>query len=77
VDFDAVAATFPERAGAALAPALPEAGHLLAAAVADERAGVANAVHSLEEWLTAPDRFPAPWAIAVRATIRDARARVV
>jgi hypothetical protein len=74
-DFDAVAAAFAGRVGATAA--VPEAGRLLAAAVTDERAGVANAVESLEEWLTAPGRFPAPWAEAVRATIRAARARIV
>ena len=52
---------------------LPGTGALLAAAVADERAGVQNAVESLESWLTDATRFPAPWIRAVREVLQEAR----
>jgi hypothetical protein len=53
------------------------AGALIAAAVADERAGVPQAVDSLMEWLADPARFPAPWLGAVEQTLRRARRRRV
>ena len=49
------------------------AGALIAAAVADERAGVPRAVASLMAWLADPARFPAPWLAAVERTLRRAR----
>jgi hypothetical protein len=49
------------------------AGALIAAAVADERAGVPRAVTSLMEWLADPARFPAHWLAAVDQTLRRAR----
>ena len=49
------------------------AGALIAAAVADEQAGVPRAVASLLEWLADPARFPAPWLAAVDKTLRRAR----
>jgi hypothetical protein len=53
------------------------AGALIAAAVADERAGVPRAVDSLMAWLAEPTRFPAPWLAAVEQTLRRARRRRV
>jgi hypothetical protein len=44
------------------------------AAVADERAGVPNAVASLEEWACDPARFPDAWVREVRRTLAEARA---
>jgi hypothetical protein len=49
------------------------AGALIAAAVADERAGVPRAVASLMAWLADPARFPAPWLAAVERTLGRAR----
>ena len=49
------------------------AGALLAAAVADERAGMPEAVTSLLEWLGDPARFPEAWRDAVDQTLRLAR----
>ena len=49
------------------------AGALIAAAVADERAGVPQAVASLLDWLADPARFPAVWLAAVEQTLRRAR----
>jgi len=54
---------------------LPETGALLAAAVADERAGIAQAVPSLADWMTDSSRFPKRWIAAVQATLAQARAR--
>jgi hypothetical protein len=49
-------------------------GMLLAAAVADERAGMANAVSSVEAFFTDRDIFPPAFVAAVNTTIRHARA---
>ena len=49
------------------------AGALLAAAVADERAGMPEAVTSLVDWLADPARFPRSWQAAVDQTLRLAR----
>jgi len=51
---------------------LPESGNLLIAAVADERAGVTNAVSSLEPWMIEPGRFPAHWIAAVHHLLAEA-----
>ena len=50
-------------------------GTIVVAAVADERAGVGNAVESLESWACDPERFDAPWIDAVKETIAAARVR--
>lgn len=71
--FEALAASFEARVGPDLAARLSEAGHLLVAAVADERAGLPAAVESLATWLADPERFPPPWTEAVAATIAEAR----
>ena len=49
------------------------AGALLAAAVADERAGMPEAVTSLLDWLRDPARFSDAWLAAVDQTLRLAR----
>ncbi|GGM87521.1 hypothetical protein GCM10009721_10540 [Terrabacter tumescens] len=56
-------------ADAALGDALPvpHTGALLAAAIADERAGVTRDDSSLVDWLTDPERVSASTAAAVRA----------
>ena len=54
-------------------PSLPEAGALLVAAVADERAGLEGGVDSLMEWLADPDRFSPTWAAAATETVSAAR----
>ncbi|HEX6751663.1 MAG TPA: hypothetical protein VF092_30500 [Longimicrobium sp.] len=56
---------------------IPEMGRLLVSAVADEAAGIGQAVAKLESWATDPARFPPEWIDAVRGTIADARARVM
>ena len=76
---DATAATlsadFDRRVGPSLSARLPATGALLAAAVADERAGVERAVPSLLEWIADPVRFPSEWVEAVHWAIEQARAR--
>jgi hypothetical protein len=69
---EAIAQAFDHRVGAAAAE-LPEAGALLVAAVADERAGLDRAVDSLMDWLADPTRFPDAWATAAAETIAAAR----
>lgn len=49
-------------------------GAMVAAAVADERDGLAQAVPSLTEWMLDPARFPAEWIAATRETLVAARA---
>ena len=68
-----LAEAFDRAVGAAWRRRLPEAGTLLVAAVADERAGIGGAVPSLEPWLTDSGRFPAHWRTAVHRTIDAAR----
>lgn len=70
-----LAAAFDRRVGPDLSASLPEAGALLAAAVADERAGIARAVPSLLEWIADPVRFPPAWVEAVHWAVEEARAR--
>ena len=71
---EALSAAFAARVGPEWSAHLPEAGGLLAAAVADERDGISGAVTSLEPWLTDPERFPPAWAESVGATLERARA---
>lgn len=68
-----LAAAFDARIDPAWRRRLPHTGALLVAAVADERAGIARAVSSLESWMADPVRFPPPWIAAVRATLQAAR----
>jgi hypothetical protein len=69
-----LAAGFDRRAGPGPEPALPEAGPLLVAAVADELAGVRGAVDSLLAWLADPVRFSEAWVDATGETVLAARA---
>jgi heme oxygenase len=68
-----LATSFDVAVGQELSERLPGTGALLVAAVADERAGVQNAVESLESWLTDSARFPQAWIGAVRAVLQVAR----
>jgi hypothetical protein len=68
-----LARTFDRRVGSADAHGLPEAGALVVAAVADERAGQHRAVSSLVQWLADPQRFSADWVAAVSETLAAAR----
>jgi hypothetical protein len=56
---------------------LPKTGGLLAAAVADEKAGIVQAVTSIEGWMTDASRFPDPWIEAVHTIIQAARGQTV
>lgn len=64
---------FDARVGPEWSQRLRGAGELLAAAVADEFRGLAQAVPSLASWMSEPARFPTPWIRAVEATLRQAR----
>jgi hypothetical protein len=44
--------------------------------VADEAAGIVQAVPQIEAWAADPSRFPPEWIAAVRETIQAARAKV-
>jgi hypothetical protein len=72
-DARALAAAFDAQADAAWVERLPNMGRILAAAVADEAAGIANAVDSVEAWAADPGRFPPAWISAVHATLANAR----
>lgn len=69
---EALAAAFEERVRG-VDGAVAGMGVVLAAAVADERAGVPNAVASLEAWACDPTRFPPEWAREVRRTLAEGR----
>lgn len=71
----ALSTAFARQVGDEWDQRLPETGALLAAAVADERAGIAQAVPSLAAWMTDPSRFPTRWIAAVQATLDQARER--
>lgn len=73
--FAALDAAFDARVGAPWNRRLRRMGGILAAAVADECAGLSHAVTSVESWATDAERFPdEPWIAAVRETIAGARA---
>lgn len=72
-ELEALAAGFEARVWG-MTGAVREMGIVLAAAVADERAGVANAVASVEAWACDPAHFPAAWADEVRRTLAEGRA---
>jgi heme oxygenase len=68
----ALAHEFDQAVGPEWSRRLPDAGRLLAAAVADERSGYPGTVASLIQWLADPTRFPAAWIAAVQATLAQA-----
>lgn len=68
-----LAAGFERRADAAWVRRLPNFGHILVAAVADEAAGTVRAAESIVEWAADPAHFPEPWIAAVRHTLAAAR----
>jgi len=68
-----VAQGFDRRVGSAAAAALPEAGLLPVAAVAEERAGLDRVVDSLMDWLADPARFSAQWVAVAKETLAAAR----
>ena len=71
---EALDAGFAERVGSPWRRRFRRMGAVLAAAVADERAGIEGAVSSVEVWACDPARFPEPWIDAARETIAEARA---
>ncbi|HEX2208128.1 MAG TPA: hypothetical protein VHG93_10635 [Longimicrobium sp.] len=73
-DARALAAAFDVDADPGWVARLPRMGRILVAAVADEAAGIANAVESVESWATDSARFPERWTHAVRATLASTRA---
>lgn len=75
-DARALAAAFDASADAAWTARLPNMGRILAGAVADEAAGIPNAVGSVEPWATDPARFPERWIAAVRAALANGRRSV-
>ncbi len=73
--FQALAAEFETLVEPEWSERLTGIGHLLVAAVADEKAGLKYAVSSLESWLTDPTRFPQPWIDAVHTIVGKARSQ--
>jgi hypothetical protein len=71
--FQSLAAEFDALVGPDWSARLPRTGGLLVAAVADAKAGIPNAVTSLEGWMTDPARFPQTWIAAVHTMLRKAR----
>jgi hypothetical protein len=70
----AIARDFTQRAGDAAPAESRGFGEILAAAVADERAGIPNAVESVLAWAADASRFDARWIEAVLTTVEAARA---
>jgi heme oxygenase len=75
--FQSLTADFDQAVGPEWSARLPRTGGLLAAAVADERAGITNAVASIQAWMSDPSRFPPAWIEAVQHTLAAARAQAV
>jgi len=71
--FTALTAAFAAEVGDEWNARWPETGTLLVAAVADESAGITQAVTSIVGWMTDPTRFPDHWCAAVERTIAAAR----
>jgi hypothetical protein len=74
-DFAAIEGAFDARVGEPWNRRLRRMGGILAAAAADERAGLSRAVSSVEEWACDAEQFPEEWIAAVRETIAEARRR--
>lgn len=74
--FGEIARAFAQQVGPDWATRLPRMGEILVAAAADQRAGIENAVRSVEVWSTDPGRFPEHWRAAVHATLERARRHV-
>jgi hypothetical protein len=75
-DARTLATAFDADADAAWVARLPNMGRILVAAVADEAAGITNALASVEVWAADATRFPERWTTAVRATLARARRSV-
>lgn len=71
--FQSLSKEFDERVGRSWSSRLKGTGKILLSAVADEMAGIDQAVESLESWMTDPSRFPEHWISAVRDTLGKAR----
>jgi hypothetical protein len=74
-EMDARLASDPAASPGGAAP-VPHAGELIAAAVADERHGLTEAVPGLLRWLASPDHFDPVWCQSVEATVALVRGRV-
>lgn len=72
--FQRLADAFHARVGDPWNRRLRGMGGILVAAVADERAGIEQAVPVLTAWVCDPARFPPEWIAAVEATLAAARA---
>jgi hypothetical protein len=66
-------ADFEARVGPEWSQRMRGSGELLAAAVADECAGIPEAVDSLALWMCESSRFPSAWCLAVEQTLARAR----
>lgn len=71
--FQSLAAEFAAQVGPEWDERLAGTGYLLVAAVADERAGIKQAVTSVEGALTDPQQFPQQWIDAVHEIVEKAR----
>jgi hypothetical protein len=75
-DARALAGGFAAAADPEWVARLPDMGRILAAAVADEAAGIARAAASVQEWAADDRLFPERWIRAVGRTLASARETV-
>lgn len=72
--FQSLTDKFDEQVGGSWSNRMKGTGQILCSAVADEQAGIEQAVKSLETWMTDASRFPEHWISAVGALLTRARA---
>jgi hypothetical protein len=76
-DLERIGRDFARHVDGAWDQRLPRMGEILAAAVADEAAGIEKAVSSIVEWATDAERFPESWTRAVEDAVTEARKRLI
>ena len=70
---EALAADFDRAVGPEWSERMANTGALLAAAVADEKNGIADAVLNIKAWIMDASRFPSGWIQAVQDTLDRAQ----
>lgn len=70
---EALATDFDRAVGPEWSERMANTGALIAAAVADEKGGIADAVVNIKAWMMDASRFPSEWIQAVQTTLDSAQ----